>query len=134
MVSGKKIMIVLLLLLAMLYGCKKNTELQAEKITGKIACTVKVKHHNWEVPGLKVSLKANTTVFPGYDDTQYDRFLVTDTYGNVTFDSLFPGNFYLFSKGFDIIWGDTVIGYAPLVLNESTISNNTLSTTLYVSE
>ena len=127
-------MMVLLLLLAMLYSCKKNTELHAEKITGKIACTVKVKHHNWEVPDIMVCLKANTNVFPGYDTAKYDRYFITDTQGNVTFDSLFPGNYYLYSRGFDIIWGDTVIGYAPLVINESTIINNTLSTTLYVSE
>jgi len=134
MVSGRKINIVLLLLLALLYGCKKNTELQTERIAGKFSCIVKVKHHSWEVPGIKVCLKANTTAFPGYDTAKYDRIFITDTQGNVNFDSLFPGNYYLYSRGFDMIWGDTVIGYAPIVINESTISNNTLSTTLYVSE
>ena len=134
MVSGKKVNMLLLLLLALLYSCKKSNEINAEKIAGKVSCTIKVKHHSWEVPGIIVCLKANTTAFPGYDTSKYDRYCITDTQGNAIFDSLFPGNYYLYSKGLDIIWGDTVIGYAPLVINESTIINNTLSTTLYVSE
>lgn len=115
-------------------SCRKVNEQNPVIVTGTISCTVHVKHHTWGVPAINVYIKRNASTFPGKDTARYDTFKTTDTQGMVTFDSLYPGNYFLYSQGYDPIWGDTVIGYQPLVLNDNSVTNNNSTFVLYVSE
>jgi hypothetical protein len=117
-----------------LISCSKNSADPPQKVVGTIACQVVVKHHTWGVPGIAVHLKRNVQTFPGYDTSVYDLHRTTDTQGTVLFDSLYPGNYYLYSRGYDLIWGDTVTGYSLLSINDSSVSDNAITSILYVSE
>ncbi|MFM7217545.1 MAG: hypothetical protein ACKO1U_05965 [Bacteroidota bacterium] len=72
--------------------------------------------------------------FPGYDTSAYSQTSITDEGGKVVFNRLFPGDYYLYSFGFDSIWGDSVVGYMPVRLLSSNLNNNTQNVALYVSE
>lgn len=109
-------------------GCQK--EETTGEIQGNLSLALQIKHHSWGVPYTDVYLKSNCTVFPGKDTLAYDFHLQTDNDGFVEFLRLHPGNYFVYSSGYDMIWGDTVIGYCPVTLPIS--SGNTRI--LYVSE
>ena len=46
----------------------------------------------------------------------------------------FEGNYFLYAEGFDQNIGMNVIGGSPIQLNSTTIANNELYVTLYVTE
>lgn len=64
-----------------------------------------VNHHEWEVPGMKVYIKKNSTEFPGFNGSDYDDS--TMAISNERFKAPFvfrylePGQYYLMAKGFD---------------------------------
>ena len=116
--------------LLIILSCKK----EPSAIKGPVTLTVEVKHHTWAIANSKVFIKNSTTEFPGKDPSKYDWCKVTDENGFVQFAGLFFGNYYLFTKGYDKVIFDSVIGYKPVLINDTTISNKEYRTTIYVSE
>lgn len=121
-----------LMLLILATGCEKDN--QTGSISGSISLEVVAKHHSWGVGGLSVFLKDNVTQFPGYDTSLYRWRMTTDPSGHTSFDSLFPGDYYVYAIGYDSIWGDSVIGYMPVSINSQQLDENTMNIELYVSE
>jgi hypothetical protein len=115
-------------------SCKKNGNSEGPTVKGTITLEVFAKHHSLEVPGIMVYLKAHSSEWPGRDSTLYEYKAKTDGYGRVEFNQLFTGSYYLYATGFDAAWGADVIGYIPVVLDESTVENNEASVDLMVSE
>ncbi|MEY4594984.1 MAG: hypothetical protein RIQ47_1394 [Bacteroidota bacterium] len=124
----------LLAFIFLITSCQKSDSDNGDLIAGTISLNVQVMHHTWGVPYTNIYLKKNTTVYPGEDTSVYDVRLSSDNDGKATFEGLHPGNYFVFSKGYDMIWGDTVIGYSPVAIATSAIENNTIDLTLIVSE
>ena len=116
-----------------LFSCKKEKE-SSPSVTGTIILNVHAIHHSWDVSNVKIYIKANASVFPGADSTQYDRYIFSDGYGKVSFTQLTPGNYYIYASGFDAVWSANVIGYKLINLTKENLINNEMSVTLYVSE
>lgn len=129
----KAIPLVVALMYHSFISCKKD-ESGTNTISGSIKLEITAKHHTWGVGGLSVFLKENTTLFPGYDTSLYTRRTTTDSLGKSEFNSLFPGDFYVYAIGYDSIWGDSVIGYMPVTIKNQTLVDNTMNIELYVSE
>ncbi len=119
--------------LSWLTGCNKDSANDIA-VTGDIRLNARLLHHTWGVPYLDAYLKPNATSFPGYDTSNYEIHSKADNDGNVVFDQLHPGNYYLYAKGYDLIWGDTVVGYTPIVVAEKALTNHQLDIIVYVSE
>jgi hypothetical protein len=118
-------------------ACKKSENGSTESgtlVKGKIVLQISVMHHTWAVPGINVYMKLNTLNFPGSDTTLYDQVAKADNEGVVQFDGLFPGNFFIYAKGYDPIFRANVVGGAPLTLNSSNVTNNEAYLTLQVTE
>jgi hypothetical protein len=124
----------LFLVTCLFTSCKKSDSDNGDLISGSISLNVQVMHHTWGVPYTNVYLKKNTSVYPGEDTSRYDIRLTSDNDGKAIFEGLHPGNYFVFSKGYDLIWGDTVIGYSPVVIAISSLENNRVDLTLNVSE
>ncbi len=124
----------LLFLLMVQTGCRKDPVNPDGKVIveGTIRLQVTAMHHSWGVPGIRLYLKKGATEFPGYDPTLYEFSTQADNEGTGAFEKLYPGKYFLFAKGWDYYWGDTVIGYTPVVLTDPTRLDNSM--TLYVSE
>lgn len=116
------------------YGCNKDPEqpIPSDKI--KATLVVEVMHHQWTIPNIPVYLKKGATEFPGQDISVYDLTLTTNQAGNVQFKDLLYGNYYLFVKGWDPVFMDTVIGYKPVVISDSSASGGIIDDRIYVSE
>lgn len=114
-------------------SCKKEQG-AGTSITGEVKLDVTVHHHSWGVPYLPVFLKKNTDQFPGYDTARYEIKGICDNVGTITFTGLHPGDYFLFARGFDMIWGDTVLGYKSVSLTSANLTDNTFITDLAVSE
>lgn len=120
-----------------LVSCKKNEDHNNAgqvivKGTNKLIVTVA--HHTYTLPDIRVYLKNNTIVFPGSDTSLYEWNTKSDPSGIAVFNDLFPGNYFLYAEGFDQGIGMNVIGATPAILNSSTLINNELYVTLYVTE
>ena len=118
-------------------ACKKNEDHNSSGqliVKGTNRLIVTVAHHTYNLSGIDVYLKYNTTVFPGSDTTLYDWHIASDASGIAVFDNLFEGNYFLYAKGFDPGVGAIVMGAAPAVLNSGTLTNHELYLTLYVTE
>ena len=87
-----------------------------------------------DVSGIMIYLKKNATDFPGKDSTIYEYKGMADSYGKFTFENLYPGNYYVYASGFDVLWASNVIGYLPISLNENTVIDNYAELILPVSE
>ena len=128
----------LLLVLSLLFfSCRKSEDHNSDGqviVTGKNKLIVTVMHHTWAVPNVNVFLKNNATVFPGTDTAVYDWKKPSDNSGIAVFENLFEGNYFLYAEGFDQTWGAEVMGAAPAAINSSTITNNEVYVTLYVTE
>jgi len=116
-------------------SCKKNSAGGNIEVKGSISLYVAAMHHTWGVGGISVYLQ-NASTFPGTDNTKYSRSAIADGGGNVKFDNLFPGNYWVYATGFDHTFGMPVMGYniKPIALNSSTVTNNEYYYTLFVSE
>jgi hypothetical protein len=120
--------------LLLVNGCRKdpvNPDGQVI-VEGTIRLQVNAIHHTWGVPGIRVYLKKNATEFPGYDPSVYEYNVQADNEGVAQFGKLYPGKYFVYARGWDYYWGDTVLGYTPVVLTDPTRLDNTM--TLYVSE
>lgn len=113
-------------------SCSKNDD--ENVVQAKIELNVQCKHHSWNVAAIDVYLKKNATQWPGQDISQYDLHKQTDIDGMATFSNLGPGNYYVYATGYDVIWGDTVIGYDDVLLDNNTVEGNKKNVTLFVSE
>lgn len=128
----------LLLITGLLFlSCNKNDEHNDAgqvivKGTNKLIVTVT--HHTYNLPDIEVYLKYNTTTFPGTDTSLYDWNTRSDPSGIAVFDNMFQGNYFLYAKGFDTGIGENVIGASPVVLSSTTLVNNELYITLFVTE
>lgn len=114
-------------------SCSKKDD-EGVKISGNITLSITATHHAWGVPYLPLHLKKNATEYPGTDTSRYDLHVVADNDGNATFDNLHPGNYFLMGRGFDYYWGDTVIGYMPVVISTAQVDGSTVNVELVVSE
>lgn len=126
--------IAILFLLLFQTGCRKEAVNPDGKVIveGTIRLQVSAVHHSWGVPGIRIYLKKGATEFPGYDPALYEYAIQADNEGLGAFEKLYPGKYFVYAKGWDYYWGDTVIGYAPVVLTDPTRLDNAM--TLYVSE
>ena len=129
-----RILTLLILGIALTAGCSKKGDEVLPVVKGSISLDVKVLHHTWEVSGIMVYLERGATEFPGMDSSLYDLRGQADGYGSMTFNNLYPGNYYVYASGYDSQWGDHVFGYMSLVLDSGTVNDNKSSVTLYVSE
>ncbi len=107
-------MIILACLMVAGITCKKE---KPQPAVANINIQVEVQYNSIPVTSARVFLKASTTAFPGADTTVYDWSDKVNVFGKVTFDSLFIGNYYLYSAGFN--GTDSVFGSAAIVLSES---------------
>jgi hypothetical protein len=115
-------------------SCKKNDISNPRLIDGVITLNVHVQHHSWGVSYIDVYLAKNKVEWPGMDTSVYNWHARTNQDGNCSFQKLFPGNYYLFATGYDPIFRDSVIGYIPVFIDESTIEGNMVDVTMIVSE
>jgi hypothetical protein len=120
-----------LLILVVISSCKKENH---DVVTGKYSLKITVMHHERILKDISVYLKYNTTEFPGYDTTLYDWSKTSDLSGNVSFDHLFEGNYFLYGSGMDDGIGMHVIGGTSVAVNASTVVNNEIHDTLMVTE
>jgi hypothetical protein len=71
-------------------------------------------HHEWEVPGLKVYIKKNTSTFPGFNSALYDDSTVSISSERFkapfVFRYLEPGDYYVMANGYDTLFGMPVKG------------------------
>ena len=114
------------------YSCEKETEqpVPAKKAT----LAVEVMHHQWTIPSIPVYLKKDATEFPGQDTTVYEIHSVTNQAGNVQFNGLVYGNYYLFVHGWDPVFNDSVIGYKPVIISDSSAAGGIVDDRIFVSE
>ncbi len=135
MKNSKSLSFLLIFAIFTLSSCKKECHgPKSNSVEGKVVLNVHVVHHTWDISYSDVYLKYNTITFPGADSTLYDQKQKTDGYGEVSFTKLFPGNYYLYTKGFDSTFGATVIGYKQITISPENLVNNQMSVILYVSE
>lgn len=133
----KKLFPVMLVALAagvILYACQREPEQPIVAASKKATLVVEVMHHHWTVPGIPVYLKKDATEFPGMDTASYDLLQVTNQGGNVQFRDLIYGNYYLFVSGWDPVFNDSVIGYKPVVINDSSAAGGIVDDRIFVSE
>ena len=89
-----------------------------------ITLELEVKHHYRSLPGCNVYLKKNATEFPGNDPSNYDMEAESNPNGFVQFNNLLYGDYYLYVDGYDQDVADSVKGYLPILLDESSVQNN----------
>ena len=135
MINSKSFSFLLLFSIFTLFACKKECHgPKSTSVEGKVILKVHVVHHTWDISYSDVYLKYNTTTFPGADSTLYDLKQTTDGYGEISFTKLYPGNYYLYTKGFDATFGATVIGYKQVTISPENLVNNEMSVSLFVNE
>lgn len=117
--------VIVFTLALLLAGCKK------EEDPNNIFLEVLVVHHDIPVLDAQVYLKNNVTEYPGDDTSVYDETKDVDGQGQASFNKLAPGNYFLYSEGFDGV--DSVFGYMPVTLTDSMLFE-TVNRTLYISE
>lgn len=123
-----------LLLIALFFSCKKTGSDNGTTVETKIDLQGTVMHHFWTVGSCKVYIKGNTTEYPGSFPSAYDSFTVADLGGTFIFSNLSPGPYFLFGKGYDPTWGDTVTGSIFLDLEARPGAHIEVDTILNVSE
>ena len=130
-----KIALIFFFIVFLFGGCKKDQSILNNRIiSGTINLEVHSIHHTWDVSGISIYLKKNTTNFPGKDSSLYEFKGITDGYGKYTFEKLFPGDYYLYVSGFDSISGSNVFGNLPVILSTDDLNDNYKELTVYVSE
>ena len=104
----------LLMIAVVLFSCSK------EGPGGKAAINGSVKHHSTLVPGATVYIKYGAKAFPGTNITYYDANVTSDANAHFEFADLKPGDYYLFSVGFDSTIAQTVNGGIPVEIKSKT--------------
>lgn len=77
---------------------------------GKASISATVKHDDKIIPFAQVYIKYNVVDFPGNDMAVYEDNELADSNGNVVFDSLYKGDYYLYAIGYDTIANQNVYG------------------------
>ena len=116
------------------YACDKDPEQPIPVTPKKATLVVEVMHHQWTIPDIPVYLKKDATEFPGMDTSIYEFSLITNQSGNVVFSNMNYGNYYLFVHGWDPIFQDSVIGYKPVVISDSSAGGGIVDDRIFVSE
>lgn len=93
----------LIVSLALLSSCDKNKCDKSDPgIGGGSKVSGHVQHHGTAIPNARVFIKYDATEFPGTDTTQYDAAkTATNSDAYYTFMDLKPGDYYLYSVGYD---------------------------------
>ncbi|MCY7410777.1 MAG: carboxypeptidase-like regulatory domain-containing protein [Chitinophagales bacterium] len=120
------------LLLFFIASCSKDPA--GEILQSSVTLYGTVMHHWWRVGNIKVYIKGNAIEYPGSDPAAYDSFIKADPGGSFIFNSLPSGNYYLYAKGFDPTWGDTVNGALFLTLTVEPGHSIDVDTIVNVSE
>lgn len=120
--------IVLVGLLGVGITCKKENPLPAR---GNISLQVSVFSNSIPLSNARVYLKGSAIEFPGDDTLLYTFSESSNIFGKAKFDTLFTGNYYLYSLGFNGV--DTVMGLMAIVLGEGQ-ENSTVTATLALSK
>ena len=115
------------------YACKKQAD-QPIPIIKRATLNVEVMHHSWTIPNIPVYIKTNATEFPGKDTSVYDFKSITNQSGYVQFAGLPYGNYYLFVHGWDPVFIDSVIGYKPVIISDSSATGGIIDDRVFVSE
>ena len=115
------------------YSCDKDSR-QPVAVIKHATLIEEVMHHQWTIPNIPVYLKKGATEFPGQDISVYDLSLTTNQAGNVQFNDLLYGNYYLYVKGWDPVFMDSVIGYKLVVINDSSAAGGIIDDRIFVSE
>jgi hypothetical protein len=126
--------ILIIFVLAAVLSCKKEKPGNGPFVQGNISVQITAMHHSWSVSGITVFIRKDATEWPGEDTTLYTARATTDNGGNAVFSNLFHGNYYIYAKGYDKLFGTDVYGYMPVNLNASSVSNNEAYFRLYVNE
>ena len=116
------------------YACDKDPAQPVPSERIKATLVVEVMHHSWTIPGIPVYLKTNATEFPGHDTSLYEFSAITNQSGNVQFNNLIYGNYYLYVSGWDPVFLDSVIGYKPVVISDSSAGGGIVDDRIFVSE
>lgn len=128
----------LLIVALSFYTCKKGDTPGSSSsgeitVQGNVTVVVDITHHFWGVPSIPVYIKFNTTEWPGRDTALYDEVAITNHDGSVQFTHFLPGNFEIYSAGWDSIWGGYVLGYNNFNITKAD-ANNTIYDNVVVSE
>ena len=115
------------------YSCDKDSQ-QPVGVIKHATLIEEVMHHQWTIPNIPVYIKKDATEFPGKDTATYDFSIKTNQAGTVQFDGLAYGNYYLFVHGWDPIFQDSVIGYKPVVISDSSAGGGIVDDRIFVSE
>jgi hypothetical protein len=130
----KYLFIACLLICLAFSGCRKEPD-NSIPLQGTIYLQVTATHHSWAVAGIDIYIKKDVQDWPGHpDSTVYNAVSKTDKGGNVAFEQLFPGSYFIYAEGYDSLFRAQVYGKAPLTLDPAAISNNEVYFTLYVNE
>ena len=97
-------------ILILCIGCSKNLD----EPHGDFRIDVSVRHHTLAVPYTEVFLAYDTKNFPGKDTSVYDLFFIADGKGKILMKNLFPGNHYIYGRGYD---GDSLFGNRPIYID-----------------
>lgn len=114
------------------FACKKNEI--GKTIEGPYTLYVRTVHHSWYTTGLPVYIKYTNSGFPGKDSSVYEQKVNTNEDGQAAFTKLFAGKYWIYASGYDSTVAAHVLGYDSVSINNSTLQNNSLTVTLYVSE
>ena len=95
-------------------ACTKN------KLGGKCSIKGSVMHHSRTIANARVFIKLKATEFPGADTTIYDSNMLSDSLGAYSF-KCYPGNYYLYSIGYDTQLLKKVSGGTPVTVRANEV-------------
>lgn len=118
-------------------SCKKN-DLLGDRgqtiVKGNIRLQVTTQHHSWVVPYLDIYLKRNADTFPGDDVSLYEYQTSGNGNGVAVFKELYPGNYYVYARGYDSYFGASVSGALKVELKAAELTNNSREVVMIVGE
>lgn len=103
--------LILTLCVVVLSSCTKKCDKDSPGVGGNVTLEGHVKHHTTVIPDSRVFIKFGATEFPGPDTTFYDGGTsANSTDAHYVFTGLNPGDYYLYSAGYDAGLQDSVFG------------------------
>jgi hypothetical protein len=105
-------LVVLVFMMLVGSGCKKNQAGGSSSIKGTVA------HHGLAIPYSRVFIKFNATEFPGADTTKYDVKIATAADGSYSV-TLYQGSYYIYGYGYDATVKSVVAGGVPYKLRKN---------------
>jgi hypothetical protein len=111
--------IIAVLSIFMLAGCKKNGTGGKATIKGTVA------HHSKNIANATVYIKYGATEFPGADVSKYDANVAADANGYFEIKNLRKGEYYVYGVGYDVAFQAMVYGGVPIKLrNKEVVETN----------